>query len=130
MAVFCHENMIHTANCYVDVTRQGRMVLLVHTACKAAYDIAHKYFWFPITAPEENYVNFVDSRGLFSCRIPAGFLRAERTSDKRGTLFVAGDYNKAEVMSVQAVTAYDLLTDAGEDVRTHVKGTRFSVSAV
>lgn len=56
----------------------------------------------------------MDSRGLFGCRIPRNFLRAERPKDKRGTVFVAGDYSKAEVMSVQVVTAFDLLTDAGE----------------
>lgn len=59
-------------------------------------------------------MDFVDSRGLFGCRIPKNFLRAERPKDKRGTVFVAGDYSKAEVMSVQVVTAFDLLTDAGE----------------
>lgn len=29
-------------------------------------------------------------------------------------MFVAGDYSKAEVMSVQVLTTFDLLTDAGE----------------
>lgn len=59
------------------------------------------------------FVDFVDSRGLFGCRIPQNFLRAERPKDKRGVVFVAGDYSKAEVLSVQMVTAFDLLTDAG-----------------
>ncbi|CAN0160305.1 unnamed protein product [Ectocarpus sp. 4 AP-2014] len=59
------------------------------------------------------FVDFEDSRGLFSCRIPKNFLRAERAKDKRGTVFVAGDYSKAEVLSVQVVKAFDLLTDAG-----------------
>lgn len=60
------------------------------------------------------FVDFEDSRGLFSCRIPKNFLRTERAKDKRGTVFVAGDYSKAEVLSVQVVKAFDLLTDAGE----------------
>lgn len=60
------------------------------------------------------FVDFEDSRGLFSCRIPKNFLRAERAKDKRGTVFVAADYSKAEVLSVQVVKAFDLLTDAGE----------------
>lgn len=60
-------------------------------------------------------MDFVDSRGLFSCRIPADFLRAERAKDKKGTVFVSGNYNKAEVLSVQSLTAYDLLRDAGEE---------------
>lgn len=60
------------------------------------------------------FVDFVDSRGLFGCRIPKNFLRAERPKDKRGTVFVAGDYSKAEVLSVQVVKAFDLLADAGE----------------
>ncbi|CAM9462493.1 unnamed protein product [Scytosiphon promiscuus] len=59
------------------------------------------------------FVDFVDSRGLFGCRVPKNFLRAERPKDKRGTVFVAGDYSKAEVLSVQVVKAFDLLTDAG-----------------
>lgn len=59
-------------------------------------------------------VDFVDSRGLFSCRVPAKFLRAEREKDKRGTVFVAGNYDKAEVLSVQVISAADLLKDAGE----------------
>lgn len=70
--------------------------------------------WLLVAAPEEKYVDFVDSRGLFSCRIPAEFLRAERAKDKKGTVFVSGNYNKAEVLSVQLLTAYDLLKDAGE----------------
>lgn len=61
----------------------------------------------------------MDSRGLFGCRIPKNFLRAERPKDKRGTVFVAGDYSKAEVLSVQVVTAFDLLTDAGEEGGQH-----------
>lgn len=65
-------------------------------------------------ATATEFVDFVDSRGLFGCRIPKSFLRAERPKDKRGTVFVAGDYSKAEVLSVQAVKAFDLLTDAGE----------------
>eukprot|EP00903_Cladosiphon_okamuranus_P019246 g17697.t1 len=64
-------------------------------------------------AVANEFVDFVDSRGLFGCRIPINFLRAERPKDKRGTVFVAGDYSKAEVMSVQVVTASDLLMDAG-----------------
>lgn len=67
----------------------------------------------PFVAATE-FVDFVDSRGLFGCRIPKNFLRAERPKDKRGIVFVAGDYSKAEVMSVQMLTAFDLLTDAGE----------------
>lgn len=55
----------------------------------------------------------MDSRGLFGCCIPKSFLRAERPKDKRGTVFVAGDYSKAEVVSVQVVKAFDLLADAG-----------------
>eukprot|EP00904_Undaria_pinnatifida_P000278 jgi/Undpi1/10250/HiC_scaffold_28.g12703.m1 len=70
--------------------------------------------WLLVAAPvEEKYVDFVDSRGLFSCRIPGDFLRAERAKDKKGTVFVAGNYNKAEVLSVQSLTTYDLLNDAG-----------------
>ena len=72
--------------------------------------------WLLVAAPvEEKYVDFVDSRGLFSCRIPGDFLRAERAKDKKGTVFVAGNYNKAEVLSVQSLTTYDLLNDAGKD---------------
>lgn len=71
-------------------------------------------------APPDTFVDFVDSRGLFSMRIPDGFLRAERSKDKKGVLFVAGDYNKAEVLSVQTVSAYDLLTDAGEGIAPRV----------
>ncbi|CAM9837493.1 unnamed protein product [Discosporangium mesarthrocarpum] len=58
-------------------------------------------------------VNFSDSRGLFSCQLPTSFLRAERNKDKRGTVFVAGDYNKAEIVSVQLLSASKLLSDAG-----------------
>lgn len=68
----------------------------------------------PSPAPQaEKFVDFVDSRRLFSCRLPANFLRAEREKDKRGTVFVSGNYEKAEVLSVQVVAAADLLTDAG-----------------
>lgn len=66
------------------------------------------------------FVDFVDSRRLFGCRIPKNFLRAERPKDKRGTVFVAGDYSKAEVLSVQVVAAFDLLTDAGEEGSQHL----------
>ncbi|CAM9478248.1 unnamed protein product [Ascophyllum nodosum] len=66
-----------------------------------------------VSAPADTFVDFVDSRRLFSCRIPSNFLRRERTKDKSGTVFVAGDFNKAEIMSVQVLTAYDLLRDAG-----------------
>lgn len=69
----------------------------------------------PVQAAVEEFVDFMDSRRLFSCRVPASFLRAERNKDRRGTVFVAGDYNKAEVLSVQVVSAYDLLTGAGEN---------------
>lgn len=72
--------------------------------------------WLLVAAPvEEKYVDFVDSRGLFSCRIPADFLRAERAKDRKGTVFVSGNYNKAGVLSVQSFTAYELLKDAGEN---------------
>lgn len=66
-------------------------------------------------------MEFVDSRGLFGCRIPKNFLRAERPKDKRGTVFVAGDYSKAEVLSVQVVNAFDLLKDAGEKGGPYVR---------
>lgn len=70
----------------------------------------------------DEFVDFVDSRGLFSCRIPTTFLRKERKKDKQGTLFVAADYKKAEVLSVQSVAAFDLLADAGErDVQIKVQ---------
>lgn len=59
-------------------------------------------------------MDYTDSRGLFSCRVPADFLRSERKNDKTGFLFVAGDFNKAEVLSVQVISASDLLLDAGE----------------
>lgn len=71
-------------------------------------------------------MDFVDSRGLFSCRIPADFLRAERAKDKKGTVFVSGNYNKAEVLSVQSLTAYELLKDAGE-VQCHQHFTIFDL---
>lgn len=72
---------------------------------------------FFVSAPpaKDEFVDFTDSRGLFSCRLPATFLQAERKKDSKGTVFVSGDYRKAEVISVQVVATADLLADAGKN---------------
>ncbi|CAM9148557.1 unnamed protein product [Choristocarpus tenellus] len=65
----------------------------------------------PDTAPF--LADYTDSRGIFRCRLPTNFLRTERKKDKRGTVFVCGDYNKAEVVSIQLINTVSLLSEAG-----------------
>ncbi|CAM9492104.1 unnamed protein product [Phaeothamnion confervicola] len=60
----------------------------------------------------EGFITYQDAGRRFSCDVPASYVRGPR-QDRTTTIFVAGDFRRAETISVQLLNASQLLLDAG-----------------